>query len=183
MAANPTDGGRAPVRPAAPASLRQRRMRESDLPRVIAIEHESYPFPWSDPIFRDCLRVGYTCRILEDRDGLCGYAILSMGAGEAHVLNICVDASLRGCGAGRQLLYWLLHRARGAGCEAVFLEVRPSNPHAVRLYESTGFEQVGLRRGYYQAVNGREDALVYRLALGGWPTPAVALAAPLPGEP
>ncbi len=104
MAANPTDSGRAPVRPLAPASLRQRRMRESDVPAVIAIENESYPFPWSDPIFRDCLRVGYTCRVLEDRDGLCGYAILSMGAGEAHVLNICVDASLRGCGAGRRLL-------------------------------------------------------------------------------
>ena len=183
MAVNPTGAGREPARPMAPPSLRQRRMRDGDIAAVIAIENESYPFPWSEPIFRDCLRVGYTCRVLEDRDGLCGYGILSMGAGEAHVLNICVDPSLRGCGAGRRLLYWLLHRARAAGNEAVFLEVRPSNPHAVRLYESAGFEQVGLRRGYYQAEHGREDALVYRLTLTGWPGPRVPLAAPLPGEP
>lgn len=171
------------VQSLAPASLRQRRMRDGDLPAVTAIENDSYAFPWSEAIFRDCLRVGYTCRVLEDRDGVCGYGILSMGAGEAHVLNVCVDASLRGCGAGRRLLYWLLELARRAGNEAVFLEVRPSNIHALHLYGSTGFEQVGLRRGYYQAVGGREDALVFRLGLAGWPGPGVPRVAPLPGEP
>ncbi|MFM7067526.1 MAG: ribosomal protein S18-alanine N-acetyltransferase [Gammaproteobacteria bacterium] len=168
---------------ALPEALRQRRMRDADLPAVVGIEIESYAFPWSEGIFRDCLRVGYSCRVLEDRDGLCGYGILSMGAGEAHVLNLCVDASLRGCGAGRSLLYWMLGLARRAGNETAFLEVRPSNEHALRLYASAGFEQVGLRRGYYQAVGGREDAWVFRLDLTRWPHPDVPSAAPLPGEP
>jgi [ribosomal protein S18]-alanine N-acetyltransferase len=174
---------RNPVASLAPATLRQRRMRETDLRAVMTIENDSYTFPWSEGIFRDCLRVGYTCRVLEDRDGVCGYAVLSMGAGEAHVLNLCVDASLRGCGAGRRLLYWLVSLAQRAGNEAVFLEVRPSNEHALRLYSSAGFEQVGLRRGYYQAVGGREDALVFRLALSGWPRAGIPAVAPLPGEP
>ncbi len=183
MAPQSTDTARPAARAVAPAGLRQRRMRETDLPAVVAIENEGYAFPWSEEILRDCLRAGYTCRVLDDRDGVCGYGILSMGAGEAHVLNICIDASLRGSGAGRRLLYWLLHRAQAAGSEAAFLEVRPSNVAAVRLYESSGFKQVGLRRGYYQAVGGREDALVYRLGLLEWPEPGVVVTAPLPGEP
>lgn len=166
-----------------PVALRQRRMRDADLAAVVAIETESYTFPWSEGIFRDCLRVGYSCRVLEDRQGVCGYGILSMGAGEAHLLNLCVDASLRGCGAGRSLLHWLMAMARRAGNAAAFLEVRPSNTHALRLYASAGFEQVGLRRGYYQAVGGREDALVFRLDLADWPRAGVVPAAPLPGEP
>lgn len=183
MAVQPETLETARVRPAPPAGLRQRRMRESDVPRVVAIEDESYAFPWSEGIFRDCLRVGYACRVLEDRDGVCGYGILSMGAGEAHVLNLCTDASLRGCGAGRRLLYWFIGHAARSGNEFVFLEVRPSNPVAIQLYETAGFEPVGIRRGYYQAVGGREDALVYRLALAGWPAAGVVTAAPLPGEP
>ena len=93
---------------------------------------------------------------------------MSMGAGEAHILNICVRADLRGQNVGRRLMTWLLDEARRAGQSWVFLEVRPSNRPALLLYESLGFAQVGLRRGYYQAVGGREDAIVYRLDLDAW---------------
>jgi ribosomal-protein-alanine N-acetyltransferase len=149
-------------------SLRQRRMREDDIGSVIELEREAYQFPWSEGIFRDCLRVGYTCRVIDAPDGVGGYGIMSLGAGEAHILNLCVRADLRSCGVGRQLLNWLLRRACTAGMEHGFLEVRPSNLAAIHLYESVGFEAVGRRRGYYQAIGGREDAIVYRLDLARW---------------
>ena len=145
-----------------------RRMGEADLGAVLEIETAAYMFPWSLGIFRDCLRVGYTCRVLESADGVGGYGIMSMGAGEAHILNVCVRADLRGAGTGRRLMTWLLDEARNAGHGWAFLEVRPSNRPAIRLYESLGFAPVGLRHGYYQAVGGREDAIVYRLDLDAW---------------
>jgi len=151
-----------------PARVTHRVMGEADVGAVSDLENQSYMFPWSAGIFRDCLRVGYTCRVVEGPDGLGGYAVMSMGAGEAHILNICVRADLRGQSVARRLMTWLLDEARRAGQGWVFLEVRPSNRPAVLLYESLGFAQVGLRRGYYQAVGGREDAIVYRLDLDQW---------------
>ena len=145
--------------------LALRRMTEADVPAVVAAERAGYPFPWSEGIFRDCLRVGYACRVLEDRDGVCGYGILSMGAGEAHVLNICVRPEYRCRGLGRRMLQHLIDISRSAGAHDLFLEVRPSNLAAVRLYQALGLVQVGIRRGYYQAENGREDAVVMRLDL------------------
>jgi len=141
-------------------------MTPGDLPAVAAVERASYPFPWSEGIFRDCLRVGYLCRVADLDGEIVAYGVVAMGAGEAHILNLCVRGDLRGRSIGRQMLMLLLERSRQAGMEAVFLEVRPSNPHAIVLYQSVGFEQVGLRKGYYQAPdNGREDALVLKLDL------------------
>lgn len=142
-----------------------RAMREDDIPDVVAAERDSYTFPWSEPVFRDCLRVGYLCRVLEVDARLAGYGILSVGAGEGHILNICVRPEHRCRGLGRRLVTGLFDLARAAGAEDLFLEVRPSNMTAIRLYQSLGLSQVGLRRGYYQAVNGREDAIVMRLRL------------------
>jgi ribosomal-protein-alanine N-acetyltransferase len=142
-----------------------RPMHELDIPVVVAIERVAYQFPWSEVIFRDCLRVGYVCRVVEIGADLAGYGIMSVGAGEAHVLNVCIRDEYRGRGLARKILLYLLDRARIAGmCEA-YLEVRPSNTAAARLYHSLGFEQVGIRRGYYQATAGREDAAVLRRIL------------------
>jgi ribosomal-protein-alanine N-acetyltransferase len=141
-------------------------MTLGDVAGVAAVERASYQFPWSEGIFRDCLRVGYLCRVAELDREIVAYGVVAMGAGEAHILNLCVRADLRGRSVGRQMLMLLLERSRQAGMEAVFLEVRPSNPHAIALYQSVGFVQVGLRKGYYQAPdNGREDALVLKLGL------------------
>jgi ribosomal-protein-alanine N-acetyltransferase len=142
-----------------------RAMDEADVPAVIAIERSSYQFPWSETIFRDCVRVGYVCRIAELASQAVGYAVMSMGAGEAHVLNLCIRAEFRCRGVGRLLLEHLFDRARTAGMQDVFLEVRPSNTAAIRLYQSVGFQPIGFRRGYYQAVGGREDAAVLKLDL------------------
>ena len=144
-----------------------RPMTEVDVAAVFAIERASYQFPWSEGIFRDCLRVGYICRVLSTGNEVVGYGVMSVGAGEAHVLNLCVADPFRCRGLGRRMLTYLLERGAAAGMSEAFLEVRPSNTAAIRLYLATGFEQVGMRRGYYQAVGGREDAAVLRLSLRG----------------
>src|SRR6516164_11156489 len=142
-----------------------RAMRGGDVPDVVAIERGSYQFPWSDGIFRDCLRVGYVCRVVTVSRQVMAYGVMSFGAGEAHILNLCVAEAYRCRGIGRQLLNSLIERAGAAGMADAYLEVRPSNITAIRLYLSLGFEQVGMRRGYYQAVGGREDAAVLKLPL------------------
>jgi ribosomal-protein-alanine N-acetyltransferase len=142
-----------------------RPMSENDVSEVIAVERASYQFPWSEGIFRDCLRVGYVCRVVTVNDAIIGYGVMSVGAGEAHILNLCIGDSYRSRGVGRRLLTYLVDRGAAAGMSEAFLEVRPSNTSAIRLYLSVGFEQVGMRRGYYQAVGGREDAAVLKLAL------------------
>jgi ribosomal-protein-alanine N-acetyltransferase len=142
-----------------------RPMDESDVEAVACVERACYQFPWSEGIFRDCLRVGYLCRVIEIGGVLVGHAILSIGAGEAHVLNVCVRPEFRCRGVGRQMMNYLLDRAAAAGMFEAFLEVRPSNTAAIRLYQAMGFEQIGVRRGYYQATAGREDAAVLRLRL------------------
>ena len=142
-----------------------RAMRGVDVADVVAIERASYQFPWSEGIFRDCLRVGYVCRVVTVSRQVMGYGVMSLGAGEAHILNLCVGEAFRCRGVGRRLLGALIERAADAGMADAFLEVRPSNTAAIRLYLALGFEQVGMRRGYYQAANGREDAAVLRRAL------------------
>jgi ribosomal-protein-alanine N-acetyltransferase len=144
-----------------------RPMLDGDLPVVAELERASYAFPWSEGIFRDCVRVGYVCRVLEIDHVLVGYGVMSVGAGEAHVLNVCVRETHRERGLGRTLLRHLLERAVASGMREAFLEVRPSNTAAIRLYQSMGFEPAGIRRGYYQAAGGREDATVLRLDLEG----------------
>lgn len=144
-----------------------RPMTEADVAEVFAVERSSYQFPWSEGIFRDCLRVGYVCRVLTLGSQVIGYGVMSVGAGEAHILNLCVSNNHRCRGLGRRMLGYLLERGAAAGMSEAFLEVRPSNTPAIRLYQAVGFEQVGMRRGYYQAVGGREDAAVLRLTLRG----------------
>jgi [ribosomal protein S18]-alanine N-acetyltransferase len=156
----------APDQFARAAPLMVRPMRESDVCEVIGIERASYQFPWTEGIFHDCLRVAYLCRVAVQDEQIIGYAVMSMGAGEAHILNLCVREEVRRTGVGRALIRYLLEQAGKAGMVEAFLEVRPSNAIALVLYQSLGFEQVGTRRSYYQAVGGREDAAVLRLRLG-----------------
>jgi [ribosomal protein S18]-alanine N-acetyltransferase len=160
MNAEPRPQARRPHR-----MLRVRAMMPGDVASVGVVERAAYPFPWSEGIFRDCLRVGYLCRVAEVEGEIVAYGILAMGAGEAHLLNLCVRDDFRTMGIGRRMLQLFVERSRQAGMEAMFLEVRPSNPNAIALYESEGFVMVGRRKGYYQASEGREDALVLKLNL------------------
>ncbi len=139
-----------------------RPMEAGDLASVLAIERRSYQYPWSEGIFRDCLRHGYGC-FVHDMNGLTGYIVVSCAAKEAHILNVCVAPERRGRGIADRLLEVALERAEVMDAEAVFLEVRPSNPAARRLYERYGFHEIGRRPDYYPAPKGREDALILGL--------------------
>lgn len=143
-----------------------RPMTSDDLDAVIAIEVASYDFPWTRGIFSDCIRVGYFCRVLAVAGSVQGYGVLSYGANEAHLLNLCIRREARGMGYGRLLLRHCLDAARQWRADTVLLEVRPSNHTAIALYNSMGFNEIGLRKDYYPAHNGREHALVFALALG-----------------
>lgn len=140
-------------------------MRQSDLDAVMDIELQVYPFPWTAGIFRDCLLVGYVCWVYEEDSRVQGYGVMSVGAGEAHVLNLCVRPSAQGRGLGRRLLRHLIEVARAHRAETALLEVRPSNRVAYHLYQSMGFNEVGIRNGYYPAEKGREDALIMACSL------------------
>ena len=148
----------------AAASLRP--MREADLDAVMLVEERAYPYPWTRGIFRDCLRAGYPMWLLEQQGVIVGYGVLSIAAGEAHVLNLCTAPECEGQGLGRKMLQSLLRIARGNGAQRVFLEVRPSNPRAIELYDRSGFNEIGRRPRYYPAPNnGREDAIVMAMEL------------------
>lgn len=147
-----------------------RPMREEDLDDVMRIELRAYPFPWTAGIFRDCLRAGYPSWVLQSDMYTIGYAVLSVAAGEAHLLNLCVAPEQQGRGHGRRLLRGIERVARGQGARRVFLEVRPSNPPAIALYHGEGFNEIGRRPRYYPAHEGREDAIVMakELLVEGW---------------
>ena len=146
--------------------LQLRPMRISDLSGVMRVELAAYEFPWTEGIFRDCLRVGYCCWVGELDGKLVGHAVMSVAAGEAHILNLCVDPVWQGHGLGRRMLRRLVHVARTHGADTAYLEVRVSNTAARGLYESAGFSEVGVRQGYYPAQPAREDAIVYASTLG-----------------
>jgi ribosomal-protein-alanine N-acetyltransferase len=137
-----------------------RLMQPSDLKAVAAVERAAYAYPWSLGIFRDCLLAGYYCLVLDVGRAVTGYGIMSVAAAEAHLLNLCVHPSAQHLGYGRRLLNALLVKAQDADVDKIFLEVRPSNQVALRLYRSVGFEQIGIRPAYYQAERGREDAVI-----------------------
>ena len=135
-------------------------MRVTDLQDVMHIENRNYDFPWSEGVFRDCIRVGYTAQVLRLDLVLVGYGVMQIAADEAHILNLCIDKDYNHRGYARLLLERLLSIAERAGAQMAFLEARPSNPRAIALYANAGFNEVGLRRNYYDSKSGREDAIV-----------------------
>lgn len=136
-------------------------MSVQQLAEVLVVERRAYEFPWTESILKDCLKAGYSAWVLVGHDGmLAGHALMSMAVDEAHVLNLCVDPLQQRQGLGLMLLNHLMKLARAAQASIVLLEVRKSNKAALRLYESVGFQRIGVRKAYYPAHDGREDALV-----------------------
>jgi ribosomal-protein-alanine N-acetyltransferase len=146
-----------------------RSMRPADLDAVVAIENDNYDFPWSRAIFGDCLLAGYLCIVLEADEGIIGYSIVSTAAAEGHILNLCIAPDQHRQGYGQQMLDYALDYARRQDIRRIFLEVRPSNHAAIALYEQSGFTRLGVRKNYYKAHEGREDALVLVRELNGAP--------------
>ena len=137
-----------------------RSMRSSDLDLVVKNENLAYEHPWTKRIFIDCLRSGYQCYVLANKDKIVAHGVLSVAIGECHLLTLCVHPDFQRKGYGRKLFVMLLGRATKLDATVCFLEVRSSNKRALALYQSLGFTQVGERKQYYPAEDGREDALI-----------------------
>lgn len=140
-------------------------MSARDIDEVMAIEDAVYPFPWTRGNFADSLVAGYSAWVCRIGGELVGYTVVMMAVDEAHLLNISVDRRRQGMGFGARLLRHAMGVARSLGGRRMLLEVRPSNERALELYRHFGFVRVGLRKAYYPAAVGREDALVLTHAL------------------
>ncbi|HWI15750.1 MAG TPA: ribosomal protein S18-alanine N-acetyltransferase [Burkholderiales bacterium] len=147
------------------AVLEYRRMRAAHVARISEIEDTIYTHPWTPGNFRDSVDAGYECWVLERDRTVIGYAVMMVAAGEAHLLNLSIASEHQGRGLGEDFVRFLLKVAREGGAERIFLEVRPSNAAARALYAKTGFTQIGVRRDYYPARPGREDAIVMERAV------------------
>jgi len=139
-------------------------MALGDLPAVMAVEAQAYSHPWSQGNFIDSLAAGHLAEVLTD-DALVGYFVAMEGVDELHLLNLTVAPARQGEGHGSALLEAVLAHAHGRQLATVWLEVRASNARARALYARRGFDEAGLRRGYYPAARGREDAVVMRRAV------------------
>lgn len=140
-------------------------LREQDLFAVAAIESDVYVFPWTIGNFRDSMLSAYECWGCRVHGELIGYAIVMTALEEAHLLNFAVASSWQRCGVGTAFLRFLVDRATAARLDVIYLEVRPSNAAGLRLYERFGFKQLGIRKDYYPAMTGREDALFLGLSI------------------
>jgi ribosomal-protein-alanine N-acetyltransferase len=138
-----------------------RRMTLGDVERVMKVEHEVYEFPWTDKIFSDCIRVGYYCWLALQRQNIVGHAVISVSAGESHMLNLSIAREYQRRGFGKEFIEFLVQQAQAKQAQTMLLEVRPSNTAAINCYNSAGFNEIGLRKEYYPAPEGREDALLF----------------------
>ena len=127
---------------------------------VLSIENESYNYPWSEKIFYDCIENNYLCRVLVLNSCVIGYVISSIIQNECHIMNLCIKNEVRNQGFGSYLLNELHNDIKKLNCSVIFLECRPSNASALSLYINAGYNEVGLRKNYYPAPNGHEDALI-----------------------
>jgi ribosomal-protein-alanine N-acetyltransferase len=141
-------------------------MNVRDLDEIIAIEDTVYPFPWTRGNFSDSLAAGYSTWVCRVGGELVGYMVVMMAVDEAHLLNISVDQRRQGMGFGARLLRHAMRVAKTLGARTLLLEVRPSNTRALELYRHFGFVRIGVRKGYYPAAEGREDAMVLVHTLG-----------------
>lgn len=150
--------------------LSLRPMQLDDLDVIMQIEPTIYSHPWTRGNFSDSLNSGYSAwvlekQVLQDNKEMIGYALLMLVMDEAHLLNLSIAKAHQKKGLGRYLLEHMLTIAKTHKAANMFLEVRPSNISAIALYENLGFCEMAVRRGYYPAKEGREDAVLMGLAL------------------
>ncbi|MDI1298106.1 ribosomal protein S18-alanine N-acetyltransferase [Methylotenera sp.] len=142
-----------------------RPMQMDDLDAIMAIEPKIYPYPWTRGNFSDSLTSGYSAWVMMLNEQIIGYSLMMLVLDEAHLLNLSVAKSYQKQGLGRTLLEYMVSIAKNNQMANMFLEVRPSNISAIALYENMGFNEMAVRRGYYPAATGREDAVLMGLAL------------------
>ena len=138
-----------------------RQVSAEHIPAILEIERLAYDFPWTEGLLRNCLKPNYYFYAQFRQEEIIAYAIMSCMVNEAHILNLCVSPHYQQQGLGRQMLDYLLDKARDEQSHIMFLEVRESNHIAQSLYEKNGFNRLGNRRQYYPGEDGREDAVLY----------------------
>ncbi len=146
-------------------ALALRPMQLEDLDAVMEIEPTIYSHPWTRGNFSDSLNSGYSAWVLLQQQSIIGYALMMMVLDEAHLLNISIAKPYQKQGLGKYLLEHMIAMAKRHHAANMFLEVRTSNQAAISLYEHMGFCEMVVRRGYYPAHQGREDAILMGLAL------------------
>jgi [ribosomal protein S18]-alanine N-acetyltransferase len=142
-----------------------RPMRMDDLDAIMEIELQIYPYPWTRGNFSDSLNSGYSAWVLMHNKEIIGYSLMMIVLDEAHLLNLSIAKTYQKLGLGRTLLEHMVNIAKKNQMANMFLEVRQSNISAIALYENMGFNEMAIRRNYYLAVSGREDAILMGLAL------------------
>lgn len=142
------------------SELTFRTMVKDDLAKIMEIEIQAYTHPWTIGIFRDCVR-GHRCWVAMQNEEIVGYGVLMVTPDESHVLNLCVSPKHQQKGVGRELLRLMEKNSAKSGVDMILLEVRRSNQIAINLYQDEGFHELGIRKGYYPANNGREDAIIF----------------------
>lgn len=140
-----------------------RLMLENDLDEIIAIEESIYPYPWTRGIFHDCLNIGYLCWVLQVKEKIIAYSVMSVAVEESHLLTIVVSENEQRQGYGKKMLDEMIRLAKKGEANTMYLEVRVSNKKAIQLYHQRGFNELGIRDNYYPADEGREDALIFAL--------------------
>lgn len=141
-------------------------MQRSDLAEVVTIESEANQFPWSQKNFEDSLKANHKAWVLlDDSNSIVGFTIVQKVVDEAHILNICIKPSVQGRGHGRELLNYIIDYAKKVSSVLIVLEVRSSNKRAQHLYLRAGFNEMSVRKNYYPAEKGREDAVLMGLDL------------------
>ena len=140
--------------------LNYRRMTLDDVDYVLTVENEVYPYPWTKQILQDCIRVGYDCWLALESDSVVAHAVVSVAAGESHLLNLSVSKKHQGKGVGKAFINFLVNIVRSKQATVMLLEVRPSNLQAINCYDAVGFNEIGCRKDYYPTDKGKEDALL-----------------------
>ena len=148
------------LKPPKTSAWHTRTMMLCDLPQVLQTECACYHFPWSLKLLQSCIDAGYHCEVIATDSLVIAHSILACDNEEAHLLNLCVHPEYQRCGIGSLILRNCITQLQQKNIPLLYLEVRPSNTAALRLYRRFQFRRIGIRRDYYRAKEGREDAII-----------------------
>jgi len=139
--------------------------KENDLSAIGLIENEVHAYPWTQGNFLDSIKSNHTCLMMKLNEEIIGYTVMMFVLDECHLLNISIKKSMQKKGYGSHLLDEVIRRANLAHAKTIYLEVRVSNQTAIHLYDKHGFNEMSIRKDYYRAREGREDAVLMGLVI------------------
>ena len=145
--------------------IEYRDIKMIDLDNIYDMECQSYTFPWTRNILKDCIINRYDAYLATYNNIVAGYVISKVTPFESHILNLTVNKKYRNNGIGSELLEMVIHKCLILKSEMILLETRLTNRSAIALYEKYGFKKIGLRKNYYKTSLGKEDAIIYKKIL------------------